>query len=68
MSFHILRFNFPWARGSWHVVEASTLKDAIKKFTMGSHITASQVKVWKRKGALPKRLAGRGMLPKGWTP
>jgi hypothetical protein len=66
MSFYIFKFDYPWA--GWHVIEAKTKMEAVEKAVKGTRIPESKVKFWKRKGALPKQLAGRGMLPKGWTP
>jgi hypothetical protein len=48
---------------------AARKADAIKKVLRGTKdIPESKVKFWKKKGSLPKTLAGRAMLPSGWTP
>jgi|WetSurMetagenome_2_1015567.scaffolds.fasta_scaffold409970_3 hypothetical protein len=65
MTFYIFKFDYPW--GSWHVIKADNKADAIKKALSGStNIPLNKVKFWKKKGSLPEKLAGRGMLPPGW--
>lgn len=66
--FYIFRFDYDYMP-TWHVVEAPTKADAIKKVLRGTKdIPESKVKFWKKKGSLPKTLAGRAMLPSGWVP
>jgi hypothetical protein len=67
--FYIFTFDYPaWKDHTWHVIEASDKAQARRKAVSGSHIPESKVKFWKKKGSLPKTLAGRAMLPSGWVP
>lgn len=67
MPFYIFKFDYP-AFDTWHVIEADDKIHARKKATANTRIPESRVKFWKKKGSLPKVLAGRAMLPSGWTP
>ena len=68
MTFYIFKFDYPEYR-TWHVVEAKTKMDAVEKVLRGTkNIPESKVKFWKKKGSLPKVLAGRASLPSGWMP
>ncbi len=69
MPFYIFTFDYPsWHNNTWHVIEASDKAHARRKAVSGSHIPESKVKFWKKKGQLPKVLAGRAILPSGWVP
>lgn len=65
--FYIFRFNYPYTP-TWHVIKAKSKMEAVEKAVKNTRIPEHKVKFWKRKGSLPKNLAGKGMLPKGWTP
>jgi hypothetical protein len=65
MPFYIFKFDYPWAT-TWHVIEANDKAQARKKAISRSHIPESKVIFWKKKGSLPKVLAGRTKLPPGW--
>ena len=66
--FYIFKFDYPYMQ-TWHVVEADDKAHARRKVLRGTKdIPESKVKFWKKKGLLPKQLAGRGMLPGGWVP
>jgi len=67
MSYYIIKFDYPWAT-NWHVIEADTKLKAAEKAVKGTRIPETKVKFWKKKGSLPKTLAGRAMLPSGWVP
>lgn len=67
MTFYIFKFDYPYM-DTWHVIEAKTKMDAVEKAVKNTRIPESKVKFWKKKGSLPKKLAGRYMLPSGWTP
>jgi hypothetical protein len=68
MSFYIFKFDYPVYNNTWHVIEAKTKLEAAEKAVKGTRIPESKVKFWKKKGSLPKVLAGRAMLPSGWVP
>ena len=65
MTFYIFKFDYPWDT-TWHVIRADTKQEAIKRAISGSNIPTKKLKFWKKKGSLPKVLAGRNMLPPGW--
>ena len=67
MSFYIFKFDYP-VYNTWHVIEAKTKLEAAEKAVKGTRIPETKVKFWKKKGSLPKVLAGRANLPSGWTP
>jgi hypothetical protein len=67
MTFYIFKFDYP-VYNTWHVIEADDKAQARRKATSGTRIPESKVKFWKKKGSLPKVLAGKAMLPSGWVP
>ena len=67
MPFYIFKFDYP-EFDMWHVLLADNKAHARKKAVMGTNIPESKVKFWKKKGSLPKVLAGRASLPSGWMP
>ena len=58
MPAYYLKYNYPGWGNTYHVVEAPTQAEAIKKFIRGTRVPASKVHVWKGRG-MPKVLAGR---------
>jgi len=67
MTYYIFKFDYPYMQ-TWHVIEADTKLKAAEKAVKGTRIPETKVKFWKKKGSLPKTLAGRAMLPIGWVP
>ena len=68
MTFYIFKFDYPYFN-TWHVVEADNKEHAIKKILRGTkNIPERKVKFWKKKGSLPKVLAGRAALRNEWMP
>lgn len=53
-----LKYDYRGWGNTYHLVEAATKTEAIRKFIRGTHVPEKRVHVWKGRG-LPKVLAGR---------